>query len=29
MKPEIQWLQNKWAMPDVSCDAVDKLIAAQ
>ena len=29
MKPETQWLQKKWAMPDAACDAVDKLFAAQ
>jgi exodeoxyribonuclease V alpha subunit len=31
MKPETQWLQKKWAMPDAACAsaAVDKLFAAQ
>ena len=29
MKPETQWLQKKWAMPDAACDAVDKLFAVQ
>ena len=29
MKPETQWLQKKWAMPDAACDAVEKLLEAQ
>jgi len=29
MKPETQWLQKKWAMPNAACDTVDKLFAAQ
>lgn len=29
MKPEIQWLIDKWGMPNDACEAVDKLFAVQ